>query len=81
VHQKTFVANVTTQVVERHIVRGLEDIFSPKLIANMGEDEVVAIASEPVEIKSYRAILQDDVKKLAEGREFLREIMRTAAQD
>ncbi|CBX99847.1 predicted protein [Plenodomus lingam JN3] len=29
VHQKVYEANVVTQVVERHIIRGLEDIFSP----------------------------------------------------
>ncbi|KAF2496382.1 hypothetical protein BU16DRAFT_460137 [Lophium mytilinum] len=81
VHQKTFVANVTTQVVERHIVCGLENIFSPKLIAKMKDDEVVTIASEPTETKKYRSILQENVKKLNEGRDLLREIVRTTAQE
>ncbi|KAF2813496.1 uncharacterized protein BDZ99DRAFT_517749 [Mytilinidion resinicola] len=81
VHQKTFVANVTTQVVERHIVRGLEDIFSPRMIAKMPDHEVVTIACEPVETKNYRAMLEENVKKLDEGRELLREIVRTTAQE
>lgn len=72
---------MTTQVIERHIVHGLEDLFSPTLIANMLEEDIEVIASEPATIKKYRATLRNNVEKLNEARELLREIVRTTAQD
>ncbi|KAI0805931.1 interferon-induced GTP-binding protein Mx [Xylaria sp. FL0064] len=73
--QKTFVANITTQVIERHIVRGLEDIFSPLVVNSMLNVEVEAIASEPLPTRSLRDFLNDRIKKLKDGQETFRVIM------
>ncbi|KAI3326552.1 interferon-induced GTP-binding protein Mx [Xylariaceae sp. AK1471] len=73
--QKTFVANITTQVIERHIVRGLEDIFSPLVVNSMLNAEVEAIASEPLPSRSLRDILNDRIKKLEDGQETFRAMM------
>ncbi|KAJ2993562.1 hypothetical protein NUW58_g1803 [Xylaria curta] len=70
--QKAFVANITTQVIERHIVRGLEDIFSPLVVNSMPNVEVEAIASEPLPTRSLRGFLNDRIKKLEDGQETFR---------
>ncbi|KAF7870439.1 hypothetical protein EAF04_004183 [Stromatinia cepivora] len=73
--QKVFIANVTTQVVERHIVRGLERIFDPIAVNKMSDKEVEAIASEPAQARQERAYLEDQIKKLGEGKQIFRMIM------
>lgn len=75
--QKTFVANVTTQVIERHIVRGLQNIFSPLVLVNMLDSKVQGIVAEPSATKRQRAFLTDRVKKLEEGQEIFRDVVET----
>ncbi|KAF1979861.1 hypothetical protein BU23DRAFT_637299 [Bimuria novae-zelandiae CBS 107.79] len=77
VSQKTFVANITTQVVERHIVRGLEDIFSPIFVSKLSDADAQEIASEPASCKRQRDFLQDRIKKLKSGHAILRRVMKT----
>jgi hypothetical protein len=76
VSQKTFIANIVTQVIERHIVRGLEDIFSPVVVNALSEEDVVGIASEPAQGKRHRAFLKDRKVKLENGRKILRRVMK-----
>ncbi|KAF7898456.1 hypothetical protein EAF00_004902 [Botryotinia globosa] len=76
--QKVFIANVTTQVVERHIVRGLERIFDPVAVNKMSDKDVEAIASEPGPARQERAYLEDQIKKLGEGKRIFRTIMSGA---
>ncbi|RDL37655.1 p-loop containing nucleoside triphosphate hydrolase [Venustampulla echinocandica] len=75
VSQKTFVANVTMQVVERHIVRGLEKIFSPVLVSNLDPKEAEDLASEPASARRKREYLEDQIKKLEEGREIFKHVI------
>ncbi|KAI1743085.1 interferon-induced GTP-binding protein Mx [Xylaria scruposa] len=72
VQQKVFLANVTTQVVERHIIRGLDGIFSPMRIAELSDDTIKAIVAESEFIMKQRDVLEDKVRKLEEGREIFR---------
>ncbi|KAF7908435.1 uncharacterized protein EAF01_004190 [Botrytis porri] len=76
--QKVFIANVTTQVVERHIVRGLERIFDPVAVNKMSDKDVEAIASEPGQARQERAYLEDQITKLGEGKRIFRTIMSGA---
>lgn len=78
VSQKTFVANITTQVIERHIVRGLEEIFSPVVVNALSDHEKEAIASEPASAKRQRGFLEDRIGKLNEGYNILRDVIRSA---
>lgn len=78
VHQKTFVANIVTQVIERHIVRGLENIFSPVVVDTLTEEDVAGLASEPAISKRERNRLSEDLTKLEEGRRVLRRALRVA---
>ena len=79
VSQKTFVANVTTQVIERHMIRGLEKIFSPVVVNNLTDSEVEAIASEPASAKRQRQFLEDRIAKLRDGQSIFRKVMGSAA--
>ncbi|MCJ1472546.1 hypothetical protein MMC13_001195 [Lambiella insularis] len=78
VMQKTFVANVTTQVVERHIVHGLEDIFSPITVTEMSDKETETIASEPASAKMQRKFLEDRIEKLEKGQMVLRDVVASS---
>lgn len=78
VSQKTFVANVTTQVVERHIIRGLEKIFSPVTVNGLTDKEVEAVASEPANAKRQREFLEDRIAKLKDGQSIFRSVMGSA---
>ncbi|KAK7732539.1 hypothetical protein SLS53_008425 [Cytospora paraplurivora] len=75
VQQKTFVANVVTQVIERHIVRGLHDIFSPMVVVTMSDAKVESIVSEPSATKRQRVFLTDRIRKLEEGQEIFRSVL------
>lgn len=72
---KTFVANVTTQVIERHVVRGLEEIFSPLVVSSFTDAEIVAIASEPSSTQNKRQFLEDRIQKLEAGQEIFKSVM------
>ncbi|KAI0869835.1 hypothetical protein GGS24DRAFT_137958 [Hypoxylon argillaceum] len=79
--QKTFVANIITQVIERHIIDGLEDIFSPVVVNAMSNKEVEDIASEllPV-IRDQRVFLNNRIKILEDGREIFKTMIGDAAK-
>jgi len=73
--QKTFVANVTAQVGERHMVRGLDKIFSPLDVNNLSDDDVLKVASEPPSVRRKRDFLMDRQQKLRSGKKIFRDIM------
>ncbi|TAQ90934.1 hypothetical protein B7494_g709 [Chlorociboria aeruginascens] len=75
VSQKTFVANITTQVIERHIVRGLEKIFDPVVVNKLSDREVQAIASEPESSKRQREFLEDRIARLIDGQDIFRGVL------
>lgn len=78
VQLENFVANVTTQVIERHIVSELEKIFSPIAVSPMSDPDLEALSSEPPSVRRQRAFLDDRVSKLGAGHEILRMVMRNA---
>ncbi|KAL2043237.1 hypothetical protein N7G274_004297 [Stereocaulon virgatum] len=72
---KVFVANITTQVVERHLVRGLEMIFSPIIVHKLSDPEVEKIASEPAAAQRRREFLMDRIQRLEDGRDIFKGVM------
>lgn len=78
VYQKVFDANITVQVVERHIIRGLENIFSPLTVSRWSESDMNDIASEPATVMRQRAFLEDRVSKLNTGHNILSQVMKSA---
>lgn len=55
---KTFVDNVCKQVVERHILGGLPDIFSPVKVATYSDETLQKTASEQAPNVQKRAQLK-----------------------
>lgn len=72
---KVFISNVVTQVIERHLVADLQDIFSPMATVNMSDAKVQSMVSEPDSTKRQRAFLTDRIAKLEEGQEIFRGVM------
>lgn len=70
-----FVANVTTQVIERHLVADLNNIFSPMVVLGMTDAKVQSMVSEPESTKRERIYLSDRIKRLEEGQEIFRGIL------
>jgi hypothetical protein len=79
VSRETFIANVTTQAVERHIVRGLERIFSPISVNRLSDVEVEAISSEPASVNRQREFLEDRIRKLENWHTILWGVIRSGA--
>ncbi|PKY04430.1 hypothetical protein P168DRAFT_343960 [Aspergillus campestris IBT 28561] len=75
VYQKQFVANVTVQVIERHILRDLEHVLSPLTLSRLSDSETLALACEPGTAKRRREFLQGRLAKLNEGHKILQEIV------
>lgn len=75
VQQKTFIANITTQVIERHIMRGLQEIFSPLVVIDMPDAKIQSIVSEPLATKRARVFLTERIRKLEEGQEIFRAVL------
>lgn len=74
VQQKTFIANITTQVIERHIVRGLHNIFSPIVLLNIKAEKIENMVAESSTAKRKRDFLVDQTEKLREGKKIFRGI-------
>ncbi|POS76376.1 hypothetical protein DHEL01_v205239 [Diaporthe helianthi] len=75
VQQKVFVANVTVQVIERHLLADLNEIFSPMVVLGMPDNKVQTIVSERESTKRQRIFLTDRIKKLEEGQNIFRGVL------
>jgi hypothetical protein len=60
---KTFVDNVCRQVIERHLLAKLPQVFSPATVVELSDDEMVQIAAEPKRNIERRG----ELKALAQG--------------
>lgn len=72
VARKTFVDNVCKQVVERHLLKNLPDIFSPLSVAGYTDEELERIAGERPEVVEKRKRLHEELKNLKAGLRDLR---------
>lgn len=73
-----FIANIATQVIERHIVRGLEKIFSPVTVNNLSKSESQVVALKTSLVKRHREFLEDRIGKLKDGYQVLRDVISIA---
>ena len=67
VAMKTFVDNVCRQVIERHIVSDLPDLFSPMIVMELSDQDLVRIAAEPPQQKEERAALSELAQNLRDS--------------
>lgn len=75
---KTFVDNVCRQVVERHLVRHLPDIFSPRTVAGYTDEELERIAGEKQDVIEKRKYTQEQLENLKAGLNDLRKMTNNA---
>jgi len=59
VAEKTFVDNICRQVVERHLLQPLPDLFNPETVAFLSDDELERIAAESPTLRARRQELHD----------------------
>ena len=57
------------QVIERHLINNLEEIFSPLTVSQWSDEEVLSLASEPAGVMRQRQFLEGRKKVLENGRE------------
>jgi len=70
---KYFISAVTKQVIERHLLQGLDtQTVSPVLVGAMSEDEIAYVAAEAPEITAERENLEARKATLEKGREAFR---------
>lgn len=65
---------MATQVVERHIVRDLQNIFSPMIALNMPDTKLENLVSEPPATRRQRTFLKDRISKLEDGEKIFRSV-------
>jgi hypothetical protein len=64
---KSFVDNVCRQVIERHIVSDLPDLFSPMTVMGLSDQDLVRIAAELQRQKEKRATLSELAQNLRDS--------------
>lgn len=69
---KTFVDNVCRQVVERHLLRTLPELFCPESVALFSEEELRRIAAESSDNIERRQQLRELHKSLGDSLRDLR---------
>jgi hypothetical protein len=72
----TFISNVITQVVERHLIDGMEEIFEGDRVHTLPETVVRQIMEEDYATANERKQLNDQREVLENGLEICREISR-----
>ncbi|KAJ5787101.1 Dynamin [Penicillium paradoxum] len=73
VARKTFVDNVTRQVIERHILAKLSDAFNPTVVSCYSDEDLLSLAAESPrighrrsELRRLQKVLEQSLRDLAE---------------
>lgn len=66
---KTFIRNVITQVVERHLLQGMYSIFNSVEVLGLSNEVIEAIAAENKETRDRRQTLRVQKKAIEEAKE------------
>jgi hypothetical protein len=69
-----FIANVTVQVVERHLADGLDKIFQNKRVRNLSDEEVAALAQDDPKVCAERRRLKTEREVLENASIICRQI-------
>ncbi|KAF8248453.1 hypothetical protein K440DRAFT_583381 [Wilcoxina mikolae CBS 423.85] len=81
VASETFIDNVATQVIERHLMSGLWDIFSPLSVVSMTDQRVASIATESDENRTMRNNLEVKKERLMMGVDACRRVLPDIEMD
>lgn len=83
---KTFIRNTITQVIERHLMQGMYDIFNSVSVLSLSKQVVEAIAAENKETRDRRQTLKVQKKAIEEAKDIcaslaMRKELRAYAED
>ncbi|OAL71777.1 hypothetical protein A7D00_3807 [Trichophyton violaceum] len=67
--QKYFIDVIAKQVVERHLVAPLTEVFAPRVLARYSDKQIHFLAAETVDVIRRREHLESRAKILKEGQE------------
>lgn len=71
-----FIDIVLIQVIERHLISNLEEIFSPLTVSQFSDAEISSLASEPEDVMKHRHHLEGREKVLEKGSEVFAGVLR-----
>lgn len=74
VARKTFVDNVCIQVVKKHLLRNLTDVFSPEMVIRFSDDELHKVGGKSETTQERRKELQSLHSSLSTGLRDLQEM-------
>jgi hypothetical protein len=63
-------------VIERHIVHGLEEVFSPLVLTALSDEDISNLASEPPAPVREREYLEGKKRNLESGRSIFKSVLR-----
>ncbi|MCJ1251120.1 hypothetical protein MMC30_008351 [Trapelia coarctata] len=71
---KTFINNIIVQVVERHLVHDLGNVFDTMEVSQLTDDQVKRIAQENEQLRHERLTMKEKKRTLEEGLSICRDI-------
>lgn len=69
-----FIANVTVQVVERHLADGLEKIFHDNRVRDLSDADVIELAQDDPHVRAQRQRLRAQKEVLENAKVICRQI-------
>jgi hypothetical protein len=67
------------QVIERHLINNLEEIFSPLTVSRWPDEEVLSPASEPAGVMRQRQFLEARKKVLENGSDVFNGVLKASS--
>ena len=64
------------QVIERHLINSLEEIFSPLTVSRWPDEKILRLASEPSGVMRQREFLEGRKKVLENGSDVFNGVLR-----
>jgi hypothetical protein len=68
------------QVIERHLINNLEELFSPLTVSQWSDEKILHCASEPSGVMRQRQFLEGRKKVLENGSDVFNQVLRARGQ-
>lgn len=63
-----------SHIVYMHLFHGLEEVISPPWAYKLTEEEAISLVAEPVELQRERAHYEDQLARLKQGSQILKDM-------
>ena len=75
IKRDAFIDDILSQVIDMHMVRGLDEVVSPVWVASLSDDQIQSLAGEPEEVQRVRQFHQDRLEKQKRAQRILKEVL------